>query len=455
MVKNVSSKSKYQIIDFKEVTYEDFEACAKAILRNEGMNILTNPNRGADDGVDFFVEEKNPRCVIKWLVSVKHNATTENEKAVSHNDEKNLRDRIEQHEVHGFMGFYSTVISSGLEKQFQTLKKQGKQVYVYDKNEIVKLLLESKNSAVFEQYFPHSYSVYRQKEKKITNDQSLLPIGNFLLRKVDDIVESIVSKKSNHLSTGFYDLDEVTGGLHKDDFFIVAGRPLVGVIDFILNIASYAAIKDKKNTAFFNLSQSTDDILRRILSSLGHIEHTKIDRSYLLVDADWARLTSAVSLSFEMPFCISNNMNFPLDELYRYLVDNKFELVVIDNLQHLFWLQHKIQNMLTIEQLCHGLKEFSRKFHIPIIAGLTVLSDLEKRIDKRPLLTDLGDWQVLEEIANIITFIYDDHLYNDSSPDNGISEIIIAKNTHGDRCKIRLAYIPQHSHFCNYSNKCY
>lgn len=77
--------------------------------------------------------------------------------------------------------------------------------------------------------------------------------------------------------------------------------------------------------------------------------------------------------------------------------------------------------------------------------------DIERRPRKRPCLADLSTWHGLEEISDLIAFLYRDEIYNTSldNPNRGLAEIIIAKNNYGPIGTVLLAYTQEKSLFSN------
>jgi hypothetical protein len=160
------------ILDFKEIPranvsdgeQDRFEFFARDFLEYLGYKIVTGPNRGADGGVDVLVEEKRTgvggATVIRWLVSCKHKAHSG--QSVTPQDEANIRDRVEANNCHGFIGFYSTLPSTGLSKNLEGMR--GKIEYqIFDNEKIEKDLLKS--SAGIElaaRYFPISISAWKR-----------------------------------------------------------------------------------------------------------------------------------------------------------------------------------------------------------------------------------------------------------------------------------------------------
>jgi len=159
------------VLDFKEIPeahkasglQDTFELFARDFLAFMGYKILTDPDRGADGGVDLLVEEKRTgiggETIIKWLVSCKHKAFSGN--SVSPTDDANIRDRVEANECKGFIGFYSTLASTGLATNLEGMKNKF-EYQIFDKEKIEgKLLHSAKGLEIAERYFPESLANWR------------------------------------------------------------------------------------------------------------------------------------------------------------------------------------------------------------------------------------------------------------------------------------------------------
>lgn len=157
-------------INFKEIAQantnsgeqDSFELFARDFLKYIGYKIDTDPARGADGGVDLVIKESRKgvggETEIKWLVSCKHYAHSG--KSVSPNDEINIRDRVEAKQCQGFIGFYSTLASSGLMTNLEnTRDKVEFQVFDYKKIE-ENLLSSAEGLKISKRYFPVSISAW-------------------------------------------------------------------------------------------------------------------------------------------------------------------------------------------------------------------------------------------------------------------------------------------------------
>ena len=93
------------MIDFKEIPKANsgsgqqdfFELFARDFLKLKGFEIIIDPARGADGGVDLIVRENrsgenDQKIEINWLVSCKHYAHSG--KSISTNVESDIMDRV-------------------------------------------------------------------------------------------------------------------------------------------------------------------------------------------------------------------------------------------------------------------------------------------------------------------------------------------------------------------------
>ena len=116
------------------ISPDDWEFFAVDFLNSLGFCIERFPSRGPDGGKDSIVSINNKR----YLVSCKQNIISGS--AVGTNDETSILDRIIQHNCQGFIGFYSTMLSSGLEERFDKLTNSGYECLTFDKSRITDYL---------------------------------------------------------------------------------------------------------------------------------------------------------------------------------------------------------------------------------------------------------------------------------------------------------------------------
>ena len=157
-------------INFKEIPeahlggglQDTFELFARDFLELLGYKVLESPSRGADGGKDVVVLEKRTgvggETHIRWLVSCKHKAHSGG--SVNPQEESNIRDRVEANACSGFIGFYSTLPSSGLSNVIAGLAAMV-ETQTFDRERIESNLLKTPESIqLARRYFPESVSTW-------------------------------------------------------------------------------------------------------------------------------------------------------------------------------------------------------------------------------------------------------------------------------------------------------
>jgi replicative DNA helicase len=105
-----------------------------------------------------------------------------------------------------------------------------------------------------------------------------------------------------------------------------------------------------------------------------------------------------------------------------------------------------------ISQITRSLKTLAREFNIPII-GLSQLSrNVENRVDKKPILSDLRESGSIEQDADLVLMLYKNNSENQSQLDQQTSqpiELIIAKQRNGPTGTVKLQFNKEQTKFYN------
>lgn len=129
----------------REISPENWEFFAVDFLFSIGFTIRTSPSRGPDGGKDFLVENSG----LIYLVSCKHYINSG--KSVGVSDEQSITDRLKQHGAQGFIGFYSTTISSSLQGRLESFATNGNPYLIFDQSSICNYLPRI-NSLILQKY---------------------------------------------------------------------------------------------------------------------------------------------------------------------------------------------------------------------------------------------------------------------------------------------------------------
>ncbi|MEG4289131.1 restriction endonuclease [Microcoleus sp. C2C3] len=172
-------------LDFKEIPQanlangkqDEFELFARDFFAYLGYNIISEPDRGQDGGKDILIQESRigigGQTTVLWLVSCKHfsHSNSGKGKAVGVDDEINVADRLSSNRCDGFIGFYSTIASSGLTQKLQGLsenKREGFQVFHRGSIETF-LFRDLEGLQIARRYFPKSMQLWDESSETTNN----------------------------------------------------------------------------------------------------------------------------------------------------------------------------------------------------------------------------------------------------------------------------------------------
>lgn len=266
-----------------------------------------------------------------------------------------------------------------------------------------------------------------------------------LLIKAVEKVEFLHGSKGalTGLPSGFTDLDRMTTGWQGSDLVIVAARPSMGKTAFAVNMVEHAVMTGG-SVLVFSMEMPSEQIVMRMLSSLGRIDQTRL-RTGDLKDEDWDRFASAVSQLKDKKLYIDDTAALTPGEVRSRArrvarETGGLDMVMVDYLQLMRTSKESENRATEISEISRSLKALAKEMKCPVVALSQLNRQLESRPDKRPMNSDLRESGAIEQDADVILFIYRDEVYNENTEDLGIAEIIIGKQRNGPIGKVRLKF---------------
>ena len=303
--------------------------------------------------------------------------------------------------------------------------------------------------------------ILEQTEKQVFDvvqnraSSDFVPIRQVALETLDSIQSAAKNAgAATGVSTGFYDLDARTAGLQKSDLILIAARPSMGKTAFVLNIAENVAIKNNITTVIFSLEMSRVQLAKRLISMNSHVDSQKI-RTGQLEDQEWRDLTESTVILGESALVIDDTPGISIAELRskcrKLKLEKNLGLIIIDYLQLMSGSggNKNESRQQEISDISRSLKALAREVDCPVIALSQLSRAVEKRDDKRPMLSDLRESGAIEQDADVVMFIYRDEYYNKDSDSKGITEIIIGKQRNGPTCTVQLKWLAELTKFAN------
>lgn len=302
-------------------------------------------------------------------------------------------------------------------------------------------------------------------EQKILNvvkartSSEFTPISE-ALRIAQENLEILAKNKSaiTGLQTGFYDLDKATSGLHEGELIIIAARPGMGKTAFALNVATNAAFTTDKAIAIFNLEMSAEQLVNRMISSVGQIEGEKL-KTGRLEHTDWKKYNEAMSQLADTNIYIEDNASITVSEIKakcRRLASSEkgLALVVIDYLQLVTTGNRTESRQVEVSDISRSLKTMAMELKVPVIALAQLSRNAERRESNQPRLADLRESGSIEQDADLVMFLNRQDYFENKTVDNKVNivpvDLIIAKHRRGSTGLYQVLFELNKSCFKNY-----
>jgi replicative DNA helicase len=287
--------------------------------------------------------------------------------------------------------------------------------------------------------------------------QDYAPIKEIIFSTLDKIDEMHKAKGGiTGLSTGFANLDKLTGGFQRSDLILIAARPSMGKTAFVLNVAQHMATRDKKSVAIFSLEMPREQLAMRMMCAEGLIDSQRF-RTGAMSSDEWKNLVDAADRLSASPMFIDDTAGVNAVELRnkarRISKEHGLDCIIIDYLQLMDGGAHsRIDNrQQQISDISRSLKALARELQVPVIALSQLSRGPESRTSRKPMLSDLRESGSLEQDADMVAFLYREDYYNPETEKKNLTELIIAKNRNGPTETVELYFHKNFTRFTDYS----
>lgn len=235
------------------------------------------------------------------------------------------------------------------------------------------------------------------------------------------------------VTTGSPALDGLlAGGLVDEDLIVLGARPSMGKTASMLNLAIDGA-KAGRPALIFSLEMKQVSLTQRLLSREARINGMDL-RTGQIKNEDFSRLIDGAESLGKTDIWIDDTPGLTLNEIRSrartFVATHGKCTIYVDYMQKVGRKPGDDEKTHTSE-VSGGLKMLARELKVPVVALSQLNRELEKRANKRPIMSDLRESGAIEQDADVIIFLYRDEVYNPESADAGISEWIVAKQRDG------------------------
>lgn len=252
------------------------------------------------------------------------------------------------------------------------------------------------------------------------------------------------------LSTGLPDLDPKLFGLHDGEVVVIAGATGQGKTTLGMHIA-LAGARAGTPCYVVSLEMKAAALATRAIANVGMVA-THAMRSGRMSADDWERYADAAGrLSNAAPVLIDQSPRATIERIRARAKRAKRKhgvgLVVIDYLQLIEGSGGENRNQ-EVSRISRGVKTLAMELDCPVLLLSQLNREVGKRVNRRPIMSDLRDSGSVEQDADVILFVYRDEYYNPDNDDaRGKAEIIIAKQREGETGTTYANFDGRHNRF--------
>lgn len=257
------------------------------------------------------------------------------------------------------------------------------------------------------------------------------------------------------IQTGIYDLDKKLGDIEPGCLMVVAARPAMGKTTMMQLIANHVAIIQKKPVLIMSGEMPKEQIAMRLCCAMAPADIGLVRNfPHLLPKDEFTAYTNAVVMLKNVPMQINDTSRPSIANIRESIRKIQHQYgsvgaVLVDYLQIMKTTKPFAREDLKIAYFTGELKAMAKEFHCVIVLLSQLNRELEKRPNKRPMMSDLRESGAIEQDADQIIFLYRDEVYNKESQYRGIAEAIVGKNRHGEA---GTAFMHAQLKYCQFTN---
>ena len=305
------------------------------------------------------------------------------------------------------------------------------------------------------------------------------PVAGFadeLMTDIEEVLAGSISVRA--ISTGYVDLDRAMNGYDPGTLVIVAGRPGMGKTMFA-NSSGYRCARTGVGVLEFPLEIGAAQMTARHLADLAYRGAGRspafrdIGKRAAEMDASQVQAVRDAHARLRgLPIVMDGRSRITVPQIAAKVAQVKRDmrsrgvelgLVVLDHLDYIAASdRYRGIRVQEVGEIVLGLKDVARSQGVCVLLLSQLSREVEKRSakERRPTLADLRNSGDLEQVADVVAFLYREEYYLSRSPEylagepcaieaalaaRGKLEVLVAKNRAGPTPTIHLFCDPASS----------
>jgi replicative DNA helicase len=239
-------------------------------------------------------------------------------------------------------------------------------------------------------------------------------------------------EKWRGLQFGHSELDEITGGIRKGEFVVVAGAQKAGKTTVALDWAQRLSkqVQPEELVLFVSLEMSHDSLAGRVLANLSDVEVTKF-RDYKLNNEDWEKVERGAGKLKKLPV-LWNVGAYSIDGIEQIVEEyqEKIRVVVVDYFQLMFGNGNRNSKRFEqLEEISLRLKRLTLNYNLSVIAISQQNREALKSIERQKDPNTMAGTQSLARDCDLLLLILPYMVDGEEVPHMRKIHIALARNS--------------------------
>jgi replicative DNA helicase len=223
--------------------------------------------------------------------------------------------------------------------------------------------------------------------------------------------------------------------------------------ELVLNIAEHVGVDLGLPVLILTHDVPAQQLAVRAIASRARVDLGKLQSGRLTAD-DEEKLGKGLERLRDTKIFVDDSGRITQAELRSQLRRthrecNGLGLIIIDDIQMIGSPRNtrKKGRSRELVAISHELKRLAEELAVPIIVCSSLSRKIDKRTDKRPMLSDLREFCTNDQDADLVLLLYQDDVYARASEEPGVTEVHIGKHRSGPLGVVRLSFNGEYCQF--------
>lgn len=226
------------------------------------------------------------------------------------------------------------------------------------------------------------------------------------------------------------------------DLVVIAARPSHGKTALLMNIVEHQ-VQNSAAALIFSLEMPAHQLTARMFCPLADVDRKRTIRGELTPEeVERLQRTTWAARKWRMEVDDTPGLSAEDIAVRSRAWARKHgapAVIAVDYLQHLSFPPGSRNEAVGAAAV--RMKDLAKELGTTVLLLSQLNREIEKRMEKRPTMSDLRDSGAIEQEADVILFLYREEVYNKTDPSlRGKAQAIIAKYRNGEAADVELRF---------------